>query len=51
MAVVLGIGLDAWIRSYNTERTPPGTLVLRQDAMRTFDDTLPLAKDKLLQAA
>jgi transposase InsO family protein len=43
--------LDAWIRSYNTERTHQGRWCYGKTPMRTFVDTLPLAKEKLLQAA
>ena len=43
--------LDAWIRTYNTERTHQGRWCYGKTPMRTFVDTLPLAKEKLLQAA
>jgi transposase InsO family protein len=43
--------LDVWIRSYNTERTHQGRWCYGKTPMHTFVDTLPLAKEKLLQAA
>lgn len=43
--------LDAWIRDYNTERTHQGRWCYGKTPMRTFLDTLPIAKEKLLQAA
>ena len=43
--------LDGWIRSYNTERTHQGRWCYDKTPMHTFVDTLPLAKEKLLQAA
>jgi transposase InsO family protein len=43
--------LDAWIRHYNTERTHQGRWCYGKTPMQTFVDMLPLAKEKLLQAA
>jgi transposase InsO family protein len=43
--------LDAWMRDYNTVRTHQGRWCFGKTPMQTFIDTLPLAKEKLLQAA
>jgi transposase InsO family protein len=43
--------LDAWMRDYNTVRTHQGRWCYGKTPMQTFVDTLPLAKEKLLQAA
>jgi transposase InsO family protein len=43
--------LDAWMREYNTVRTHQGRWCYGKTPMRTFIDTLPVAKEKLLQAA
>jgi len=43
--------LDAWLRGYNTERTHQGRWCYGKTPMQTFIDTLPVAKEKLLQAA
>lgn len=42
--------LDAWIREYNTVRTHQGRWCYGKTPMQTFVDTLPVAKEKLLQA-
>ena len=47
----LQIDLDAWIRDYNTIRTHQGRWCHGKTPMQTFVDTLPVAKEKLLQAA
>ena len=47
----LQIDLDAWIRDYNTIRTHQGRWCYGKTPMQTFVDTLPVAKEKLLQAA
>ena len=43
--------LDAWMRQYNTERTHQGRWCYGKTPMQTFIDTLPVAREKLLQAA
>ena len=43
--------LDDWMRSYNTERTHQGRWCYGKTPMQTFVDMLPVAKEKLLQAA
>jgi len=43
--------LDIWIREYNTIRTHQGRWCYGKIPMQTFIDTLPVAKEKLLQAA
>ena len=41
--------LDVWIHEYN-ERGPVKALVLRQDAMQTLFDAMPMAKEKMIAA-
>lgn len=43
--------LDAWMREYNTIRTHQGRWCYGKTPMQTFIDTLPVAKEKLSQAA
>jgi hypothetical protein len=43
--------LDVWIPEYNTIRTHQGRWCYGKTPMQTFIDTLPVAKEKLLQAA
>jgi transposase InsO family protein len=43
--------LDAWMREYNTVRTHQGRWCYGKTPLRTFIDTLPVAREKLLQAA
>jgi len=43
--------LDAWLRVYNSERTHQGRWCYGKTPMRTFLDTLPVAREKLAQAA
>jgi transposase InsO family protein len=43
--------LDAWLKDYNEARTHQGRWCFGKTPMQTFIDTLPLAKEKLLQAA
>ena len=43
--------LDAWMQEYNERRPHQGRWCYGKTPMRTFIDTLPLAKEKLLQAA
>jgi transposase InsO family protein len=43
--------LDVWMRDYNTLRTHQGRWCYGKTPMQTFVDTLPVAKEKLLQAA
>jgi transposase InsO family protein len=43
--------LDAWMRDYNTIRTHQGRWCYGKTPMQTFIDTLPIAKEKLLQVA
>jgi len=47
----LQIDLDLWVREYNTQRTHQGRWCYGKTPMQTFVDTLPVAKEKLLQAA
>ena len=47
----LQIDLDQWVRDYNTQRTHQGRWCYGKTPMQTFIDTLPVAKEKLLQAA
>ena len=43
--------LDVWMRDYNTGRTHQGRWCYGKTPMQTFIDLLPVAKEKLLQAA
>jgi transposase InsO family protein len=43
--------LDGWMRDYNTVRTHQGRWCYGKTPMQTFIDMLPVAKEKLLQAA
>ena len=43
--------LDSWVQSYNEERPHQGRWCFGKTPMQTFVDTLPLAKEKMLQAA
>jgi transposase InsO family protein len=43
--------LDQWIREYNTVRTHQGRWCYGKTPMQTFIDTLPVAREKLIQAA
>ncbi len=43
--------LDVWMRDYNTVRTHQGRWCYGKTPMQTFVDTLPVAKETLLQAA
>jgi transposase InsO family protein len=43
--------LDAWLKEYNELRTHQGRWCFGKTPMQTFIDTLPLAKEKLLQVA
>jgi len=43
--------LDLWMREYNTVRTHQGRWCYGKTPMQTFLDTLPLAREKLIQAA
>lgn len=47
----LQIDLDLWVREYNTQRTHQGRWCYGKTPMQTFIDTLPVAQEKLLQAA
>lgn len=42
--------LDDWLRYYNEERVHQGRWCYGRTPMRTFLDTIPLAKEKLLAA-
>jgi hypothetical protein len=42
--------LDAWIRTYNHDRSHQGRWCYGKTPMQTFLDALPLAKEKLLAA-
>jgi transposase InsO family protein len=43
--------LDAWLVDYNEQRTHQGRWCYGKTPMATFLDTLPVAKEKLMQAA
>jgi transposase InsO family protein len=43
--------LDLWMREYNTVRTHQGRWCYGKTPLQTFIDTLPVAKEKLIQAA
>jgi transposase InsO family protein len=43
--------LDAWLTEYNQERPHQGRWCYGKPPMQTFIDTLPVAKEKLMQAA
>ena len=43
--------LDVWMRDHNTVRTHQGRRRHGKTPMQAFGDTLPLAKEKLPQAA
>jgi transposase InsO family protein len=43
--------LDAWLIEYNNERPHQGRWCYGKTPMQTFVDTLPVAKEKLMQAA
>jgi len=43
--------LDAWLVEYNEQRTHQGRWCYGKTPMQTFIDTLPVAKEKLMQAA
>jgi transposase InsO family protein len=43
--------LDVWLAEYNNERPHQGRWCYGKTPMLTFVDTLPVAKEKLMQAA
>ena len=43
--------LDVWLAEYNNERPHQGRWCYGKTPMQTFIDTLPVAKEKLMQAA
>ena len=43
--------LDAWIASYNEQRPHQGRWCYGKTPMQTFLDTIPLAMEKMLNAA
>jgi Integrase core domain len=43
--------LDAWFAEYNEARPHQGRWCYGKTPMQTFIDTLPVAKEKLMQAA
>ena len=43
--------LDVWLAEYNNERPHQGRWCYGKTPMQTFVDTLPVAKEKLMQAA
>jgi Integrase core domain len=43
--------LDTWLAEYNQERPHQGRWCYGKTPMQTFIDTLPVAKEKLMQAA
>ena len=42
--------LDEWVKHYNEERTHQGRWCYGKTPMRTFLDSVPLAKEKMLAA-
>jgi transposase InsO family protein len=44
----LQVDLDAWIEDYNTNRTHSGKYCYGRTPMQTFIESLPLAKEKML---
>lgn len=42
--------LDAWLKQYNEERTHQGRCCYGKTPLRTFLDSVPLAKEKMLAA-
>jgi hypothetical protein len=47
----LQTNLDAWIPEYNEIRTHQGRWCFGRTPMQTFLDTVPLAKEKIIQVA
>jgi transposase InsO family protein len=47
----LQIDLDAWMADYNAARTHQGRWCFGKTPMQTFLDTLPIAQEKMIQAA
>jgi len=47
----LQVDLDAWIKTYNEQRPHQGRWCFGKTPLQTFLDSVPLAKEKLLQAA
>jgi hypothetical protein len=45
------LDLDAWLIEYNNERPHQGRWCYGKTPMQTFIETLPVAKEKLMQAA
>lgn len=41
--------LDQWAEWYNTERTHTGRHCYGKTPLQTFDDSIPLAKEKLIE--
>jgi hypothetical protein len=48
---VLQKDLEAWLAEYNNERPHQGRWCYGKTPMQTFMDTLPVAKEILMQAA
>lgn len=44
----LQVDLDAWTQDYNTNRTHSGKYCYGRTPMQTFEESLPLAKEKML---
>jgi len=42
------VDLDEWLRHYNNERTHSGKYCYGKTPMRTFMDSIPLARERLL---
>jgi transposase InsO family protein len=45
----LQVDLDAWMQTYNTERTHQGRWCYGKTPMKTFVDSIPLAREKVIQ--
>jgi hypothetical protein len=46
----LQVDLDQWLKQYNEERPHQGRWCYGKTPMQTFNDSVPLAKEKMLAA-
>ena len=46
--MLLEADLDTWIRHYNGEKTHSGTCRFGKTVRQTFQDSMPLVKEKIL---
>jgi hypothetical protein len=42
--------LDAWVDNYNRERPHSGKYCFGKTPMKTFEDSMPMTKEKLLNS-